>query len=204
MNKEEFLQQFQKNLIHVSDAEREDAVRYYMEYFEEAGAENEQKVIEELGSPVMLARKISAESAIREIDMAQSVVKEGNAQILEPDSQRKGMKNFGVIILLLCSFPVWFPLAVVAAVLVFVLILVVFILVFCVVIVGAALMVSGVLGFIVGFFALFRHFISGITLLGAAMAMAGLGILIFIAGRYLIKGAAALLVMLGKRKAGRM
>lgn len=204
MNKEEFLQQFQKNLIHVSDAEREDAVRYYTEYFEEAGVENEQKVIEELGSPVMLARKISAESAIKEMDLAQSEVKEERTMHFEPVEQRTGMKNLGVIILLLCSFPVWLPLSIVAAVLVFVAILVVFILIFCVVIVGIALIVSGVIGFIVGFIALFRHFISGIMLLGAAMAMAGLGILIFIGGRYLVKGAAALLVMLGKRKAGRM
>mgnify|MGYP001128319314 CR=1 FL=1 len=204
MNKEEFLQQFWKNLIHVSDAEREDAVRYYTEYFEEAGAENEQKVIEELGSPVMLARKISAESAIKELDMAQSAVKEEHTAQFKPEEQRTGMKNLGVIILLLCSFPVWLPLAIVMAVLVFVGILVVFILVFCVVIVGAALMVSGVLGVIVGFFALFRHFISGIMMLGAAMAMAALGILIFIGGRYLVKGALALVVTLGKRKAGRM
>lgn len=204
MNKEEFLQQLQKNLIHVSDAEREDAVRYYTEYFEEAGAENEQKVIEELGSPVMLARKISAESAIKELDMAQSAVKEEHTVQFKPEEQRTGMKSLGVIILLLCSFPVWLPLAIVMAVLVFVGILVVFILVFCVVIVGAALMVSGVLGVIVGFFALFRHFISGIMMLGAAMAMAALGILIFIGGRYLVKGALALVVTLGKRKAGRM
>lgn len=204
MNKEEFLQQFQKNLIHVSAAEKEDALRYYTEYFEEAGEENEQNVIEELGNPVMLARKISAESAIKEMDLAESAVKEENT--MEPDLEKhsKGMKNLGVIILLLCSFPVWLPLSIVAAVLVFVVILVVFILVFCVVIAGAALIAAGTVGAVVGFFALFGHFINGITVLGAGMVMAGIGIMIFIGGRYLVRGTAGLLVMLGKRKAGRM
>lgn len=204
MNKEEFLEQFQKNLIYVSAAEREDALRYYTEYFEEAGEENEQKVIEELGNPVMLARKISAESAIKEIDLAESTVNVERVMETTPEKRREGMKNLGVIILLLCSFPVWLPLSIVAAVLVFVLILVVFILVFCVVIVGAALMAGGTIGLIAGFFAMFKHFVSGIAVLGAALAMVGIGILIFIGGRYLVKGVAALLVILGKRKAGRM
>ena len=204
MNKEEFLEQFQKNLIHVSAAEKEDALRYYTEYFEEAGEENEQKVIEELGNPVMLARKISAESAIKEMDLSESTVREERVMETTPEKHREGMKNLGVIILLLCSFPVWLPLSIVAAVLVFVLILVVFILVFCVVIVGAALIAGGAIGLIAGFFAMFKHFVSGIVVLGAALAMAGIGILIFIGGRYLVKSVAALLVILGNRKAGRM
>lgn len=38
--------------------EREQALHYYEDYFEDAGAENEQKVIEELGSPVDVAKQI--------------------------------------------------------------------------------------------------------------------------------------------------
>ena len=61
MNKEEFLQQFWKNLIHVSDAEREDAVRYYTEYFEEAGPDREAEVVAELGDPWALSCRLAVE-----------------------------------------------------------------------------------------------------------------------------------------------
>ncbi len=188
MNRDEWLKQFKKNLINISDMEREDAVRYYTEYFDDAGAENEQKVIEELGNPVMLARKISAQAAIRE---------------LSKDKSHDGIgRNHFTIILLLCSFPVWLPLAIVAAVTVFVLILTAFIFVFCAVAAGAALALGGAFGFLVGIVSLFTHFINGITVIGAGMFMAGVGLVLFIAGKYLIKGMVALIVALGKRKTG--
>lgn len=200
MNREEYLRQFKKNLVHISDSEKEEALRYYTEYFDEAGAENEQKVIEELGSPVILARKISAEAAIKEID--------GNAQeTVQPPEKRRheGMgRNLFTIILLLCSFPIWLPLAAVAAVLVFVVILVVFIAVFCTVAVGAAFALAGVVGVLAGVVSLVTRFIDGITVAGAGMVLAGAGILLYLAGKYLMKGMIALIVALGKRKTGRI
>lgn len=210
MNKEEFLQQFKKNLINISDTEKEDAVRYYTEYFEEAGEENEQKVIEELGSPVMLARKLSAEAAIKDIniDNVGINVHQVNSAANEEKKDRKSHEgmwgNVFTIVLLLCSFPIWLPLSIVAAVLVFVVILIAFIFVFCIVIVGAALVVSGTAGVLAGFAALFVRFINGITVIGAGLFMAGLGALVFIAGRYLVKGTISLIVALGKRKTSRM
>ena len=45
-------------LILLSPEEREDAVQFYEEYFDEAGTENEQAVLAELGSPEALAEKI--------------------------------------------------------------------------------------------------------------------------------------------------
>lgn len=45
----------------VPDRERSDILRYYKEYFEEAGPEREAELMEELGSPEDLARKIARE-----------------------------------------------------------------------------------------------------------------------------------------------
>lgn len=210
MNREEYLQQFKKNLIHISDAEKEDAVRYYAEYFDDAGAENEQRIIEELGSPVMLARKISAEAAIKEIDGSNEernsgslTAETGTGGLLK--KKRNGIGgNLFVIILLLCSFPIWLPLAIAASVVVFMVILIAFILVFCAVVIGAAFALAGIVGFLAGFVSLFTHFINGITVIGAGMVMAGFGVILFIAGKYLVKGIIALLVALGKRKTSRM
>ena len=45
----------------VPDRERSETLRYYEEYFEEAGPEREAELMEVLGSPEDLARKIARE-----------------------------------------------------------------------------------------------------------------------------------------------
>ena len=215
MNREEYIQLLKKNLSHVSDAEKEDAVRYYEEYFEDAGAENEAKVIEELGSPVMLARKIAAESAIKEMDELREERDNSKnlGEITERDkhTDKEGKKahdgiwkNLFVILLLLCSFPVWLPLSIVAVVLCLVVVLVAAIFIFVVVLTGGIGIVAGVAGILAGIIGLFGHLVHGITVMGAGLFALGAGILIFIAGKYLVRGLISLIVMLGKRKTGRM
>lgn len=58
MNKEEYLQELRKNLKILKQTDRDEAIEFYEEYFDEAGVENEAKVIEELGEPKALAKKI--------------------------------------------------------------------------------------------------------------------------------------------------
>lgn len=58
MRKYEFLYKLEKALSSMDESDRNAAMRYYEEYFEDAGAENEQKVINELGDPEELAKTI--------------------------------------------------------------------------------------------------------------------------------------------------
>lgn len=55
MSKKEFLDQLAYLLQDIAPEERDDAIGYYVDYFEEAGPEREQQVIEELGSPEKIA-----------------------------------------------------------------------------------------------------------------------------------------------------
>ncbi|MBS7009594.1 DUF1700 domain-containing protein [Anaerostipes sp.] len=55
MTREEFLDRLAYLLQDISPEERDDAIGYYADYFEEAGPEREQQVIEELGSPEKVA-----------------------------------------------------------------------------------------------------------------------------------------------------
>ncbi len=61
MNKIDFMRQLEDLLQNISAAEREEALQYYNDYFEEAGIENEQQVIGELGSPAQVAANIRRE-----------------------------------------------------------------------------------------------------------------------------------------------
>lgn len=58
MTAKEYLNTLQKALSVLPEEERENAMRYYQDYFLDAGAENEQKVIAELGDPHTLAAEI--------------------------------------------------------------------------------------------------------------------------------------------------
>ena len=51
MRRVEFMRELSNLLQDLSDADREEALRYYNDYFEDAGPENEEAVAEELGTP---------------------------------------------------------------------------------------------------------------------------------------------------------
>lgn len=60
MTKQEFLQRLEQLLADLPYEERDSAMTYYREYLEEAGPENEQAVLSELGSPEQLSAQIHA------------------------------------------------------------------------------------------------------------------------------------------------
>lgn len=58
MNRKRFMYELERLLRDLPANEREEAIQYYNDYFDDAGAENEARVIEELGSPEQVARTI--------------------------------------------------------------------------------------------------------------------------------------------------
>lgn len=61
MERAQFMEQLEKLLSDISDAERQEALDYYESYFDDAGPENEAAVIRELGSPGKVAAIIKAD-----------------------------------------------------------------------------------------------------------------------------------------------
>ncbi len=60
MNRADFMKSLTELLSDVPPSEREEAIQYYNDYFDDAGPENEQSVIAALGSPKQLAQTIKA------------------------------------------------------------------------------------------------------------------------------------------------
>lgn len=58
MDRLEFMRQLECLLQDISPTEREEAIQYYNDYFDDAGAENERDVIEALGNPARVAENI--------------------------------------------------------------------------------------------------------------------------------------------------
>lgn len=55
MSRKEFMEELESMLENIQDSEREEALQYYNDYFDEAGPENEEQVIKELGTPAKVA-----------------------------------------------------------------------------------------------------------------------------------------------------
>lgn len=83
MNKETYLQELRKGLKILPQYDREEAIEFYEEYFDEAGVENEAKVIEELGEPKILAKKILVDVVDRKYEETMAA-SSGNALAVVP------------------------------------------------------------------------------------------------------------------------
>lgn len=151
MNKEQFLERLRQRLKHLPAEERDSALRYYREYFDEAGPENEARVLAELGSPEALAAKIIGECAV----------------------QKKRVPLWAVI-LAACASPIALPLAIVAGAVVIVLVITV--LAVCVSLIASAVAVvfAGVASFAMGW-ALLPNIASWLFYVGAGLLAMGLG-----------------------------
>ncbi|MGN0326283.1 MAG: DUF1700 domain-containing protein [Lachnospiraceae bacterium] len=62
MSKEEFLSQLEVQLSGMPENEKQEALQYYRDYFEDAGKEKEGEVLASLGSPEDVARNIREEN----------------------------------------------------------------------------------------------------------------------------------------------
>lgn len=123
MNRNQFLRKLARQLKKLPQEEKEAALRYYREYFDEAGAENEQRVLEELGSPEKVAAEVFAGSSLSDSC--------GVAQT----AQKGGIGVVGTVILSILAAPVALPLAIAAV---------------CIVVALAAVILALILAFIAG------------------------------------------------------
>lgn len=128
MSKTEFMEQLEMLLADIPKEEREEAVAYYYSYFEDAGVENEEKIIRELKSPEQVAAIIKADIGIEEekeytekgyddtrFKEQENVVpytdiQEERAKSKNADNDNKIIKTVLLVILLVITAPVWMGL----------------------------------------------------------------------------------------------
>lgn len=82
MDKMEYLTKLLYALQGLPQEEQDNALQYYVDYFADAGAENEQKVIQELGTPEQVAQEILKD--IHEITPIQTLQKKRSAKGVSP------------------------------------------------------------------------------------------------------------------------
>lgn len=103
MTRSEYLSELDSHLISLPREERNMAVKFYEEYFDEAGPENEQAVIADLGKPFNLARSIIGETSLYSQSMVYLKYKESKpmpqnntsvfASLRKPDAFEEAAPN---------------------------------------------------------------------------------------------------------------
>lgn len=105
MTKADFLASLRNELRDVSTEEREEAIKFYTEYFEEAGEENEQNVLNELDSPLEVANKI------RTTCTGVPATRDQRNGYRSAPRQSSTSRTVLIIILAIITSPVWIGIA---------------------------------------------------------------------------------------------
>ena len=174
MTKTEYMKVLSKKLRRLPKEDYERAVEYFEEYFADAGLENEQKAIEDLGTPEEAARELIMDLAEENADKP-------------PKTVKRGMRAIWIGILGICAAPIALPIALVFIILIACAFLVVFCVLLCIVIAGVSVAAGGIISTIAGAAVLFQSFADGLCNLGFGLGCFGAGLL-FTYGSILLFG----------------
>ena len=175
MTRKEYMEQLKKYLKRLPKEDYDNAIEYFSEYFDEAGPENEQQVMEELGEPKEAARELL-------LNLLQETT--------TPSSEKK-KRSPGKIILLaflvLCASPVSLALLTGALGVLFAVVVVIASVIFslgvtCVATVAGGIMIAGF-----GATLIFKSVAAACMMVGGGFLMAGAGILIGVLTIYICK-----------------
>jgi len=195
MNREQFMKELERLLRDLPFNERKEAIQYYNDYFDDAGPENEARVISELGSPAQVARTIREgmsengeytergyEDArfrnTQEVSSDYGTMSEGTASVRQKNSNP--WKLLSVLLLCLLLFPIIVPLFAVLFIVVIAVLIGIVGLIIGAVAAAVALPFAGFCLIAVAFYNLFSAPGIGITLGGIGCILLSVGILIFL------------------------
>lgn len=162
MNKQEYMRQLEEKLKRLPKENFMQAMEFYEEYFADAGPENEQKAIEDLGSP-----QEAAEQIIR--DMALHYSEEPVKDV------RGGMYALWVAVLALCAAPIALPLLLTGILLLGCVVITIGMLLFAFVLLSVCMVIVGPLTIIAGFTVLTKSIAVFLTCIGMGLFSMGMG-----------------------------
>lgn len=168
MTKADFLASLRNELRDVSTEEREEAIKFYTEYFEDAGEENEQKVIDELGSPIAVA------NTIRTNCTGVPATRDQKNGYRSGPRQSSTSRTVLIILLVIVTFPVWVGLVGGA----FGVIIGLAGAAFGLIVAGFGLVIGGIVAFFASLPILAANTPSGLIVTGVSLLLVAIGLLI--------------------------
>ena len=175
MNKKEFFALFRQELAGLPKDDLENRVSFYEEMINDrmADGKTEEEAIKDLGSVESIVNQIAEETSLMKL------VKEK----VKPNRKIKGWE----IALIICGFPLWFPLLLTGLILLFIAYLLTWVFTIVAYAVEASFGAGTITG-LVGFFAYTLAGQTGLVPLGMAIGCLGAAILFAFACYYITKG----------------
>ena len=159
MTKTEYIAKLTKYLRKLPQQDYEEAIEYFMEYFEEAGPENEARVIAELGTPKEAAHEVISRLLEEKI-------------VEDKSSLRNKTTILWIAILAVLASPVALPILLFFLAMIMTLLMIIFAVIVTALALTFALLISGVYTF-------FRSFSLLSVSLASTLFGGGLGLLMF-------------------------
>lgn len=165
MNKTEYMKTLVHSLRRLPKEDYDKAIDYFEEYFADAGPENEQQAIEDLGSPADAANELIINLAVK------------NAQE-PPKTVKHGLSAIWIGILGVCAAPIALPLAFCLLAVIICMIMVALLFILCLFLAAVAVAASGIVGVFGGAVLLFSTFADGLATVGMGLFALGAGLLL--------------------------
>ena len=198
MNRTQFMLELAALLQDISVEERTEAMKYYNDYFDEAGEENEAEIIRELGSPAKVAAEIKAglngkdqeegefsetgytdpRFSQKDSPARQEPETYGSGNRREPPRSNRTLKIILIILIILFGLPIILPVALVVLCVIAGLAIAAFAVVFACVVAAFAIAVIGVVMFFAGIVALVPDLPAGLALIGSGLLLGVVGVIL--------------------------
>lgn len=211
MTRKEYMEQLKKYLKRLPKEDYDNAIEYFSEYFDEAGPENEQQVMEELGEPKEAARELllnllqesvgndkdstgEKTAALPEAGLAgrsRSTAGQDAADASHRSAEKKKKRSPGKIILLailvLCASPVSLALLISALAVLFAVVVVIASVIFSLGVTSVATIAGGIMIAGIGATLILKSAAAACMMVGGGFLIAGAGILIGVLTIYICK-----------------
>lgn len=165
MNKDAYMECLKKKLKRLPKEDYDIAIEYFEEYFAEAGKENEQQAINDLGTPETAANQILMNMAIRN-------VKEVNQSV------KRGLSTVWIGVLAIFAAPIGLPIAFALVCTVGALLLAALLLVGAFFLTAVTVVIASIIGIVAGGILIFLSPANGIATVGFGFCCLGIGILV--------------------------
>lgn len=193
MNRIEYMTKLASLLQDIPEVERRDAMKYYNDYFDEAGEENEEQVIREFGAPEEVAENIKADLKGKTEDITDDQQgQSGNYQFQTRENdhsseyqyemsgdKKKNARIWKIVLIVILAIiigPVLIPLIGGILVAGLAIVLTAIVGVFALVIAGIVIAIVGISLVISGFIILLPQTAAGLALIGSGLIMLVLGV----------------------------
>lgn len=178
MTKTEYMRSLAHQLRRLPKEDYDRAIEYFEEYFAEAGPDNEQQAIEDLGTPQDAANELIINLAVKNTEEP-------------PKTVKRGFSAIWIGVLGVCAAPIALPMAFALLTVMLCFALVVLMLILCLFLAAVTIAAAGIIGIFGGGVLLFSAFADGLATIGFGLFTLGAGTLLIygavILCRYVLK-----------------